>query len=262
MKSKMILSGIAILMLFSLALTAEETGQSNITSRDKSPMKSSSTLSVGEKWALNEAIQDEYKARATYAKVIATFGEVRPFSNIIHAESRHIQALMGIYAKYNLPVPQDSWYGQVPVFRTLTDACAAGVQAELDNAAIYDTIMAKVNNPELLRIFTALRNASLERHLPAFQRGLNRGSGQGRGNGQGRGMGYGRGQGNSHGLGMGYGRGQGNGHARGKGYGRGQGRGNGQGGGMGYGRGQGSRGRGMGYGRGQMESENQGVQAQ
>ncbi|MDJ0902977.1 MAG: hypothetical protein QNJ55_29670 [Xenococcus sp. MO_188.B8] len=32
--------------------------------------------------ALVEALQDEYKARATYRLVISEFGEIRPFTNI------------------------------------------------------------------------------------------------------------------------------------------------------------------------------------
>lgn len=202
-------------------------------------------LSADEQWALNEALQDEYKARATYAKVIATFGEVRPFSNIIHAESQHIAALVGLYNQYGLPVPEDTWYERVPVFSSLEEACAGAVQAEVDNAALYDAIAVKVGNADLIRVFAALKDASLSRHLPAFERCLERGNGRGRG-GQGRSMGNGRGQG-GQGTGMGYGRGQG-GQRRGMGNGRGQG---GQGRGMGYGRGQGGHGRGMGHGRGQ-----------
>ncbi len=44
--------------------------------------------------ALVEALQDEYKARATYRLVISKFGEIRPFINIIESEERHIQALL------------------------------------------------------------------------------------------------------------------------------------------------------------------------
>lgn len=202
------------------------------------------TLSADEQWALNEALQDEYKARATYARVIETFGEVRPFSNIIHAESQHIAALVGLYNRYGLPVPEDTWYDKVPVFSSLEEACAAAVQAEVDNATLYDNIAVKVRNPDLIRVFAALQDASINRHLPAFERYLERGNGRGQ-NGQGQGMAYGRGQG-GQGRGQG-GQGQG-GQGRGMGYGRGQG---GQGRGMGYGRGQGGQGQGMGYGRGQ-----------
>jgi hypothetical protein len=50
--------------------------------------------------ALNEAIQDEYKACETYRLVIEKFGLIRPFVNIIEAENRHIQALVSVYRKY------------------------------------------------------------------------------------------------------------------------------------------------------------------
>ena len=43
---------------------------------------------------LTEALNDEYKARATYQLVTRTFGEIRPFINIVEVENRHIQALI------------------------------------------------------------------------------------------------------------------------------------------------------------------------
>ncbi|WP_232420130.1 hypothetical protein [Nitrosococcus watsonii] len=48
---------------------------------------------------LIEAINDEYKARATYRHVIRKFGEIRPFINIVEAESRHIEALLPLFQK-------------------------------------------------------------------------------------------------------------------------------------------------------------------
>ncbi len=48
---------------------------------------------------LIEAINDEYKARATYRHVIRKFGEIRPFINIVDAESRHIEALLPLFQK-------------------------------------------------------------------------------------------------------------------------------------------------------------------
>jgi len=226
-------------------------------------------LSPDEQWALNEALQDEYKARAAYARVIETFGEVRPFSNIIHAESRHIGALVDLYNHYGLSVPEDTWSDRAPVFSSLEEACAAAVQAELDNAALYDEIADKVSNPDLLHAFAALQDASVSRHLPAFERSLKRGNGRGRGDGQGCGMGNGRGRG-GQGHGMGYGRGRGDGQGHGMGCGRGhgdgqghgmgcgRGRGDGQGHGMGCGRGQSGQDRGMGHGRGQCGSNGAG----
>jgi len=49
-------------------------------------------------------------------------------------------------------------------------ACEAGVQAEIDNAALYDRLLNSTQRPDILTVFQALRSASQDRHLPAFQR--------------------------------------------------------------------------------------------
>ena len=53
--------------------------------------------------ALDEAINDEYKALSTYEAVIAKLGSVRPFSMIKGAEVQHIASLKAIYDKYGRP---------------------------------------------------------------------------------------------------------------------------------------------------------------
>jgi len=58
-------------------------------------------ISESEIEALSLAINDEYKARATYKKVIEKFGEVRPFSNIINSEENHINHLSSSYRFLN-----------------------------------------------------------------------------------------------------------------------------------------------------------------
>jgi hypothetical protein len=54
---------------------------------------------------LNQALDDEYKARDTYRKIVDTFGPVRPFINIVEAEQQHIELLLPLYEKYGLPIP-------------------------------------------------------------------------------------------------------------------------------------------------------------
>jgi hypothetical protein len=49
--------------------------------------------------ALKDTLDDEYKSRETYARVIRDFGEVRPFINIVEAEARHASALLDLFAK-------------------------------------------------------------------------------------------------------------------------------------------------------------------
>jgi hypothetical protein len=136
---------------------------------------------------LNEALDDEYRSFVTYDQVLADFGEVRPFSNIREAESRHIEALCVLFARYGLPVPENPWPGQVDRYASLLAACEAGVIAEIANAEIYERLLQATERPDILTVFRNLRDASQQRHLPAFERcaqGSSGGGGHGRGAGR------------------------------------------------------------------------------
>lgn len=129
-----------------------------------------SVLTDPEIKALEEALDDEYKAYATYGQVIADFGEVQPFANIRAAEARHIAALLGLFERYGLAVPENPWPGKVERYASVKAACEAGVAAEIANAEIYGRLMQATQRPDILTVFRNLRDASQERHLPAFQR--------------------------------------------------------------------------------------------
>ena len=124
---------------------------------------------------LDEAIQDEYKARATYRLILETLGEVRPFANIVEAEQRHIDALQGLYNCYGIALPRDEWPSRISAPTTLLEACQAGVQAEIDNAAMYDRLLADSEGyPDVQAVLKNLQRASQENHLPAFERCVQR----------------------------------------------------------------------------------------
>jgi hypothetical protein len=133
-------------------------------------MTDTQLLTQAERQGLADALDDEYKARATYAQVIADFSEVRPFVNIVEAEKRHISALLDLFEHYGIAPPPDRWSGSAPRFSNLTAACAEAVQAEIDNVAIYDRVLQTTHRADILTVYQALREASLEHHLPAFRR--------------------------------------------------------------------------------------------
>lgn len=124
--------------------------------------------------ALGEALDDEYKARATYEAVMQKFGVQRPFQNIMQAEIRHANALLRIFHDYQVAPPVDRWTGKVTAPDTLQEAYALGVEAEIENEAMYQKLMNMTNHPRVLRVFENLRRASQENHLRAFQRHLDR----------------------------------------------------------------------------------------
>jgi hypothetical protein len=133
--------------------------------------------------ALAEALDDEYKSRATYRKVIAAFGPVQPFVNIEASEGRHIAALISLYERYGLEPPADEWEGRVEAPASVTAACEAAVRDEEENAAMYNRLLAVVDKPDVRAVLLRLQSASRDRHLPAFRRCAERGGAAGGGRG-------------------------------------------------------------------------------
>jgi len=119
---------------------------------------------------LRIAIYDEYHAYETYRKVIETFGNVMPFSNIIEAEIRHYNAIIPLLEKYNVEVPIDNWYEKIVLPNTLVECCEVGVAAEIDNIQMYDNLLLYVSEyPDIQDVLYKLQAASYNNHLPAFR---------------------------------------------------------------------------------------------
>lgn len=130
------------------------------------------TLTQETQDALKEAILDEYKAEALYAKIIAKFGETKPFSNIIGAEQKHSSSLEKMYDNYQLAIPENPWKtdnSSLPDYESIKAACEAGVQAEIANVAIYDRWLGMSLPDDIKTVFASLRDASKDKHLPAFR---------------------------------------------------------------------------------------------
>ena len=148
------------------------------------------------KQALNAALDDEYKARATYRKVIKAWGEIRPFVNIVEAEERHIQVLLPLFEQYEFPLPDDPWPARVTLPASVLDACQTGVEAEIENAELYNRLLEMARDyPDVQAVFRQLQRAAQENHLPAFQRCVERGGSGGCGGGTGQRSRQGRGAG-------------------------------------------------------------------
>ena len=98
-------------------------------------------LTESEVRALCEALEDEYRAWATYDQAVADFGDSPPFSNIRASEARHIEALRTLFVRYGLSVPENPWPGKVGRFPSRQAACAAAVAAEVENSAMYGRLL-------------------------------------------------------------------------------------------------------------------------
>jgi rubrerythrin len=144
---------------------------------------------------LLDALEDEYKAEATYAAVLTRFGNIRPFSNIVGAERRHSTAIARQLERLGHPVPANQLMGTIEAPATLAEACSAAIEGEIENIALYDRLLAGMADPEVRQVLENLQRASGENHLPAFRRCLERSQGQRQSRGPGQGRGRGRGKG-------------------------------------------------------------------
>lgn len=126
--------------------------------------------------ALLRALDDEYHAEAFYDAVMAKFGVVRPFSNIIRAEQTHAAMLADLMKTYGMEVPKNSKLGsaaiKAAVPATIGDACRMGVEAEIANRDLYskELMPAVAGHADIEAVFQRLSAASEQNHLPAFER--------------------------------------------------------------------------------------------
>jgi hypothetical protein len=126
-------------------------------------------LSAEEQSALQSAILEEYGALNLYQSAIAQIGDVYPFNQIVRSEQQHIDALVRQATQYGVTVPENPGLSNQPTFTTLAQACGAGVNAEIADAALYDTLKPVTTHTDLLQVYDHLQSASLNNHLPAFQ---------------------------------------------------------------------------------------------
>lgn len=140
--------------------------------------------------ALALALEDEYRAEAMYTAVMDLHGEVRPFSNIIQAEKRHSERVRDEMTRLGIEYSDTNpFLGNIIAPATILEACQQGVDAEIENIALYEEILPTISDGQVKATLTDLQWASRERHLPAFQRCVDRGGEPGRGSGHGGGRG-------------------------------------------------------------------------
>jgi hypothetical protein len=111
----------------------------------------------------------EYAAAASYEAVLDEYGSVEPYATIYQAELRHINALIRQLQNLGEPVPSNPYTGKITAPKDLTTAAKAWAEGEVLNVELYDDLITKTDNANLLRVLGNLRRASLESHLPAFE---------------------------------------------------------------------------------------------
>ncbi|GEM86795.1 ferritin-like domain-containing protein [Meiothermus granaticius] len=165
--TKKIMLGVLLIGALALGLAQPRFGS-------PSPITPTLTLSDQAKEALLEALTGpvgEYAAYATYDAVIQKYGALEPYVSIRASEAQHIQALQRQLEKYGVAYPTSNPYlGKITLPANLVTVAEQEVQTEVDNAAMYDKLLAAVQNyPDLTRVFENLKRASLVAHLNFFK---------------------------------------------------------------------------------------------
>lgn len=168
-KTKIAAMVVSIAMTFSagsVVLASEDYGSAGALAKESYTMEE----------MLQYAIQDERLALAEYQLIMDEFDVTRPFSNIIRSENTHIELVTPLFEKYGIAIPEDTAKDLVVKPETLVAAFETGVQAEVNNIAMYQEFL-KQELPEDVRlVFEKLSGAS-ENHLAAFEKGTAQQSG-------------------------------------------------------------------------------------
>lgn len=115
------------------------------------------------------AAQDEYLARGEYLAIVNKFGSQKPYSSIISAEETHLAYLKEVYIAYGLDFPADGSAEHIVVPANLLEAAKTGVQAEIENIAMYELFLTYDLPENVFEVFSALKSGS-DSHLAAFQK--------------------------------------------------------------------------------------------
>ena len=141
----------------------------------------SGTLTSAQKSALSAMAEEEKMAHDVYVALAARFPEIYQFSRIQNAEAMHESAVQTLLARYGIADPNAGLAEgefRSPAFQALYDdllagattsakALAAGITVEKRDIADLTATMTGVTAPDVLQLYTNLRNASLK-HLAAF----------------------------------------------------------------------------------------------
>ena len=111
----------------------------------------------------------EYAAAASYLAVLDKYGSVEPYQTIYQAELRHIDALIRQLERQGEVVPENPYLGKITAPEDLVSAAKAWAKGEVLNVELYDLLISKTDNENLLKVLGNLRSASLDSHLPAFE---------------------------------------------------------------------------------------------
>lgn len=118
---------------------------------------------------LLRALDDEYRAYCFYT-LASPLGEM--FVHLQSAELSHINALKFHLQKLNVAIPENPYANTLTLPASLEEVIQTAIMRENENVALYNTLLANEQNPEIIDTFYRLQAASFNQHIPALQNAL------------------------------------------------------------------------------------------
>ena len=118
---------------------------------------------------LLRALDDEYRAYCFYT-LASPLDEM--FVHLQSAELSHINALKFHLQKLNVAIPENPYANTPTLPASLEEVIQTAIMRENENVALYNTLLANEQNPEIIDTFYRLQAASFNQHIPALQNAL------------------------------------------------------------------------------------------
>ena len=118
---------------------------------------------------LLRALDDEYRAYCFYT-LASPLDEM--FVHLQSAELSHINALKFHLQKLNVAIPENPYANTLTLPASLEEVIQTAIMRENENVALYNTLLANEQNPEIIDAFYRLQAASFNQHIPALQNAL------------------------------------------------------------------------------------------
>jgi hypothetical protein len=128
-------------------------------------------LSAESKEAWTRALDEEYRAEATYASIVTKLGSRPSFRAVSQLDRRQAWILESLGIAHGLELPSNAWSstGAPSDFKTTAAACRTGLESEKKVVALYDELLKKDLPVDFRRAFEHLRGASADHYLHVFE---------------------------------------------------------------------------------------------
>lgn len=119
--------------------------------------------------ALEEALDSEYRAEATFEAAIAAFGPVEPFVGVVELARRNADDLLRLFERHGLEPPANRWRGKIAKPADVTGACQSARAAAQDAAWCYDRLIDRIEAEDARAVIQRLRDSARAMDLPMLE---------------------------------------------------------------------------------------------